>query len=220
MATAGGDEQAKNALGYALGYTFDEGGRSATTANGMGGQESLDRSVSSRDQAKAGVSNQDIINLIHDGKTARGAALPVTGTFRTDINAEPVDKTSIPKTFDNVTPEEARDIIDDAVKDGATEGELNLAVKNGVAAQNLGKVTGRQAQLNMGASPDIDASPKVICAELYRQGLLEKEIFELDRSEEHTSELQSRLHLVCRLLLEKKKKEKNKKTKTKKYNSA
>src|SRR5437660_7759356 len=33
------------------------------------------------------------------------------------------------------------------------------------------------------------------------------------RSEEHTSELQSRGHLVCRLLLEKKKK-KNKKTKT------
>src|SRR2546422_5534288 len=31
-----------------------------------------------------------------------------------------------------------------------------------------------------------------------------------DRSEEHTSELQSRLHLVCRLLLEKKKKEENK----------
>src|SRR5687768_18351221 len=30
------------------------------------------------------------------------------------------------------------------------------------------------------------------------------------RSEEHTSELQSRLHLVCRLLLEKKKKQKDK----------
>src|SRR5687768_18175438 len=30
------------------------------------------------------------------------------------------------------------------------------------------------------------------------------------RSEEHTSELQSRLHLVCRLLLEKKKKKKRK----------
>src|SRR2546422_6969943 len=29
-----------------------------------------------------------------------------------------------------------------------------------------------------------------------------------ERSEEHTSELQSRLHLVCRLLLEKKKKRK------------
>src|SRR5687768_17975531 len=32
------------------------------------------------------------------------------------------------------------------------------------------------------------------------------------RSEEHTSELQSRLHLVCRLLLEKKKKKKKKNT--------
>src|SRR5215510_1106341 len=36
------------------------------------------------------------------------------------------------------------------------------------------------------------------------------------RSEEHTSELQSRGHLVCRLLLEKKKKKKKKKTKKKK----
>src|SRR2546422_6931955 len=34
----------------------------------------------------------------------------------------------------------------------------------------------------------------------------------LVRSEEHTSELQSRLHLVCRLLLEKKKKKKTHKT--------
>src|SRR2546422_6750817 len=32
------------------------------------------------------------------------------------------------------------------------------------------------------------------------------------RSEEHTSELQSRLHLVCRLLLEKKKNEHNRRT--------
>src|SRR5205809_3053906 len=31
-------------------------------------------------------------------------------------------------------------------------------------------------------------------------------VYEGQRSEEHTSELQSRLHLVCRLLLEKKKK--------------
>src|SRR5690554_6977642 len=34
------------------------------------------------------------------------------------------------------------------------------------------------------------------------------------RSEEHTSELQSRPHLVCRLLLEKKKKKKKKKEKS------
>src|SRR5437868_8777861 len=37
-----------------------------------------------------------------------------------------------------------------------------------------------------------------------------------DRSEEHTSELQSRFDLVCRLLLEKKKKKKKKKNKKKK----
>src|SRR2546422_7531223 len=34
------------------------------------------------------------------------------------------------------------------------------------------------------------------------------ELAQVGRSEEHTSELQSRLHLVCRLLLEKKKKKK------------
>src|SRR2546422_2147370 len=34
----------------------------------------------------------------------------------------------------------------------------------------------------------------------------ERHIMKRTRSEEHTSELQSRLHLVCRLLLEKKKK--------------
>src|SRR5687768_17800577 len=36
--------------------------------------------------------------------------------------------------------------------------------------------------------------------------LVEGEAGGVERSEEHTSELQSRLHLVCRLLLEKKKK--------------
>src|SRR5258705_7196251 len=40
------------------------------------------------------------------------------------------------------------------------------------------------------------------------------------RSEEHTSELQSLRHLVCRLLLEKKKKKQNIETNTKKYNYA
>src|SRR5205809_8028377 len=41
----------------------------------------------------------------------------------------------------------------------------------------------------------------VVAGELAEIGLLEAIL----RSEEHTSELQSRLHLVCRLLLEKKK---------------
>src|SRR2546422_5088640 len=40
------------------------------------------------------------------------------------------------------------------------------------------------------------------------------------RSEEHTSELQSRLHLVCRLLLEKKKKKKKRQDSTSRDTSA
>src|SRR2546422_4835929 len=44
-----------------------------------------------------------------------------------------------------------------------------------------------------------------------RQRIAEIEEHDRLRSEEHTSELQSRLHLVCRLLLEKKKKNTNSK---------
>src|SRR5437879_8638227 len=62
-------------------------------------------------------------------------------------------------------------------------------------------------------------------ADLYRscQGLgrdkylaREQAVYEVvvQRSEEHTSELQSPMYLVCRLLLEKKKKKKKKKTNT------
>src|SRR2546422_4750867 len=47
-----------------------------------------------------------------------------------------------------------------------------------------------------------DAVPLHVDAEWNRLSIL------VARSEEHTSELQSRLHLVCRLLLEKKKKSK------------
>src|SRR2546422_7798306 len=43
-----------------------------------------------------------------------------------------------------------------------------------------------------------------------RQVAEDDEVGQNERSEEHTSELQSRLHLVCRLLLEKKKKKNRK----------
>src|SRR5437660_6098808 len=43
------------------------------------------------------------------------------------------------------------------------------------------------------------------CSNGGREALMEAQRFPLERSEEHTSELQSRGHLVCRLLLEKKK---------------
>src|SRR2546422_7662228 len=53
-------------------------------------------------------------------------------------------------------------------------------------------------------SPDLLEGIERAIAELSRSGL--EPPANVARSEEHTSELQSRLHLVCRLLLEKKKK--------------
>src|SRR2546422_1468352 len=61
---------------------------------------------------------------------------------------------------------------------------------------------------------DIEVLPPVPFNQVI--GWMSKAIFNPVRSEEHTSELQSRLHLVCRLLLEKKK-EKKKKISTKYY---
>src|SRR2546422_8486511 len=60
-------------------------------------------------------------------------------------------------------------------------------------------------------SAELDPERWVSIGELRRWGerpgdLAVRSDREVDRSEEHTSELQSRLHLVCRLLLEKKKK--------------
>src|SRR5688572_31609619 len=46
-----------------------------------------------------------------------------------------------------------------------------------------------------------------------RPEIVQVAVGRMDRSEEHTSELQSQSNLVCRLLLEKKKKKKNKNTK-------
>src|SRR3712207_7379668 len=66
------------------------------------------------------------------------------------------------------------------------------------------------------ASPDLVALPDKGADEDLLLGaldLLEHRLVEPDavRSEEHTSELQSRQYLVCRLLLEKKKKKQNNK---------
>src|SRR2546422_5867795 len=56
------------------------------------------------------------------------------------------------------------------------------------------------------ANPDRLASGTVLEAKLDRGRGPVATVLVQNRSEEHTSELQSRLHLVCRLLLEKKKK--------------
>src|SRR2546422_8627615 len=59
-------------------------------------------------------------------------------------------------------------------------------------------------------APVRDASRLQQCGRSSRSPGLERSSRARPRSEEHTSELQSRLHLVCRLLLEKKKKNKKK----------
>src|SRR5687768_17862982 len=72
--------------------------------------------------------------------------------------------------------------------------------------------TRRSSDLTTGPAIDrleyvVRGSVRVLAAELPFVTLLLRlrGNTEVERSEEHTSELQSRLHLVCRLLLEKKK---------------
>src|SRR5438477_4561463 len=81
----------------------------------------------------------------------------------------------------------------------------------------------RSAVNHEGTYPDIIELQNVTDAEIDLGGMrLTDDASNPDkftfRSEEHTSELQSHVNLVCRLLLEKKKKKKKKKKKTiKKY---
>src|SRR5205809_7679414 len=62
---------------------------------------------------------------------------------------------------------------------------------------------------HVAARATVPPPPPVVVAAICRECAVIEEVREVEkagqRSEEHTSELQSRLHLVCRLLLEKKK---------------
>src|SRR3989449_2594323 len=84
-----------------------------------------------------------------------------------------------------------------------------------VATPNVVKVMRQQAspeglKIWKAAFPDQIPNRLVIAEELKGNAIdLEGRELVAVRSEEHTSELQSRLHLVCRLLLEKKKKATN-----------
>src|SRR2546429_6911909 len=88
----------------------------------------------------------------------------------------------------------------------ATPGpKTNLATlrrKDGASRRMTTKLSpGATKPQNMATTP-----PKKTSATCFRTARARQPIMpRLDRSEEHTSELQSRLHLVCRLLLEKKK---------------
>src|SRR5262245_27178405 len=89
---------------------------------------------------------------------------------------------------------------------------LQPGTLNHTTASAIAKVLKEKAGLNVLVQPT--AGDQVIVPMVARG---EAEIgisnaMEVHRSEEHTSELQSLRHLVCRLLLEKKKKKKHKNT--------
>src|SRR2546422_6298926 len=108
------------------------------------------------------------------------------------------------------------------------KGNLVAVVTNGTAVLglgNIGPLAGKPVMEGKGilfkAFADIDVFDLEVGSEdpddvIRFCQLLEPTVggINLERSEEHTSELQSRLHLVCRLLLEKKKTPSDRRTRT------
>src|SRR3712207_8795067 len=62
-----------------------------------------------------------------------------------------------------------------------------------------------QAKLEKGIGNDVEKTDTIFRFNIDNSAFLGGVVVEVDRSEEHTSELQSRQYIVCRLLLEKKK---------------
>src|SRR2546422_7949282 len=69
------------------------------------------------------------------------------------------------------------------------------------------RVVGSRGRREVGVVQDVKNLGTELHVEILRDSLYAIVLEDGERSEEHTSELQSRLHLVCRLLLEKKKKQ-------------
>src|SRR5256884_1102830 len=99
---------------------------------------------------------------------------------------------------------------EDGIRDVAVTGVQTCALPISLTVCHWQTVKAREAEVHaIGASADearhtgsLDSMPLLVVSRDPEKGAAPG----LIRSEEHTSELQSRLHLVCRLLLEKKKK--------------
>ena len=96
--------------------------------------------------------------------------------------------------------------------DTATTEIYTLSLHDALPISSLGGRCPEGPDEGMEHSSKCDAvrncSPTLISHGLRRASFPRGEAFGLARSEEHTSELQSRFDLVCRLLLEKKKRRK------------
>src|SRR3712207_7183518 len=73
--------------------------------------------------------------------------------------------------------------------------EVRLISSAGQTALEVGRILSRRGYLRRPKHPEYEGRPSYVCS-------ADSEEFAALRSEEHTSELQSRQYLVCRLLLE------------------
>src|SRR5439155_2112524 len=93
--------------------------------------------------------------------------------------------------------------ITDDISIGESEIEESFVRSSGPGGQNVNKLsTAVQIRFDVRRSPSLPNDVAVRLMRLAGKRLTKDGVL---RSEEHTSELQSRGHLVCRLLLEKKK---------------
>src|SRR5690625_6609115 len=97
------------------------------------------------------------------------------------------------------------------LKDAGDEGAIKLVFQTGHTfeySRALDKVVTKDGTIIKVGGLETEVSIEAIqavndpAAEMLRESVIKGEKLELWRSEEHTSELQSRGHLVCRLLLE------------------
>src|SRR5690554_5905593 len=97
------------------------------------------------------------------------------------------------QTFDHIT------LPPETIVDGAL---MNSTVVTDAIAQLLDRNKVRQKEVALSVSGNTVIIKKITLPLMTQEEL--EESIQWERSEEHTSELQSRPHLVCRLLLEKK----------------
>src|SRR5687768_12559736 len=101
-------------------------------------------------------------------------------------------------------------VLSTASTASSVESPASFAICDAVSSSDLRielKVATAAVRPTFSATSERPYSRPIVRASSLKRSFFESEaIYRANRSEEHTSELQSRLHLVCRLLLEKKKK--------------
>src|SRR5947209_14093058 len=104
--------------------------------------------------------------------------------------------------------------VDDLLADGEAEADASVGLRHARSEEPLEDLAALLLGYAKAFIANTDDRVVFLATDLDRDGaalgaVLHGIAQEVLRSEEHTSELQSRQYLVCRLLLEKKKKKKN-----------